>query len=558
MPNTPGTLKAKNGDVSPTRRAVEPWTSPRYRKSAFFVCLSFSNLCFLSAWRQIDSRYFDFFLSPPVKADIALRYLGALLADIFLVALALWGVYLWISRSSSPKAPRIMALGFLYALVVPLNLFRTESGLFSLANPFVLAALCAIGIAVAFWHTLLFRPVAILVMVMWPLLLIQIGSAVTHIFTGSRYTEPVSVSRLPGHAPRRVLWIVFDEFDQYLSFDARPSSVPLPNLERFKMESISATHAHRSARDTLIAIPSLLLGRTVSQVKVGGVDRLSLTMLDGTREPFPDKLDIFSILRNRGINSAISGWYYPYCRLFNDSVSNCFWAPAESCLETIFISMSPPAIGSFFDTMIMFPRNALARFPGIQLLGLKYSTLAYVPIPPRSVHEISEYQAIYSAALRFSSDPDLGLIFLHFPIPHHYSIYKSLTGRLEPGGNYFDNLQLVDKTFDGLRSTMEKAGMWDRTTVLVSTDHSLRYMSEGAPQSTPEKNSNFTPPGSERPVIPFLLKLPGQHEGIRYDAPFNAVLTRDLILSLLSGEISTPEQTVKWLDTNRSRVPLRD
>jgi hypothetical protein len=542
-------------DIASSQKAGGERTPLQYGKSAFVVCLSLSNLCFLSAWRQLESRYFDFFLRPPIKVDVAIRFLFALLADILLLAMVLWGIYLWISRSSSPKASRIVAIGFLCALAVPLNLIRTEAGLFSLGNPFALGALLAAGAAIIFWHMTLFRPAAILVMLCWPLLVIQLGSSVWHIIVAGTYSEPALVNRLPGPAQRRVVWMVFDEFDQHLSFDARPADVPLPNLDALKAQSLYATNARRSARDTLNAIPSLLLGKTVSDADVVAVDRLRLKLSDGSTEPYPDKLDIFSQLRKQNVNSAISGWYYPYCRIFNDSVPSCVWAPAESCLETIFITVDPPVIKGFFDTMVKLPRNALARFPGMELLGLRYSTLAYVPIPVRSVHEISEYQAIYDGALRFSVDPGLGLVFLHFPIPHHYGIYDAHSGRLEPRGNYFDNLQLVDKTVFGIRSAMEKTGVWDSTSVLVSTDHSLRYSTEGSSQSSSGKKSNFVPAGSESPLVPFLLKLADQRAGIRYATPFNALITRELILAILAGAVSSPEQVVQWLDSNGSRTP---
>jgi hypothetical protein len=97
---------------------------------------------------------------------------------------------------------------------------------------------------------------------------------------------------------------------------------------------------------------------------------------------------------------------------------------------------------------------------------------------------------------------------------------------------------------------MEGAHIWDSTTVLVTSDHSLRadYWI-----STPP----FLEPGTqESPQVPFLLKLYGQHVGINYDAPFSAILTRDLVLSILSGEFSSPEQLTRWLDRNRLRVPV--
>ena len=54
------------------------------------------------------------------------------------------------------------------------------------------------------------------------------------------------------------------------------------------------------------------------------------------------------------------------------------------------------------------------------------------------------------------------------------------------------------------------------------------------------------------PRIPFVLKLAGPHEPITYDPAFNTVLTHDLLLALLRGEVSGPQSVVAWLDAHRS------
>jgi hypothetical protein len=39
---------------------------------------------------------------------------------------------------------------------------------------------------------------------------------------------------------------------------------------------------------------------------------------------------------------------------------------------------------------------------------------------------------------------------------------------------------------------------------------------------------------------------------VRYDAPFNTVVTHDLLLALMRREVSTPVEVVSWLDRHRS------
>jgi hypothetical protein len=84
---------------------------------------------------------------------------------------------------------------------------------------------------------------------------------------------------------------------------------------------------------------------------------------------------------------------------------------------------------------------------------------------------------------------------------------------------------------------MESAGNWDSTTVLLSSDHPYR-----------EAKSLD---GKSDLRVPFLLKLAGQSEGLSYSAEFNTILTHDLLLAILKGELSTAE-VVPWLDQHRS------
>jgi hypothetical protein len=120
-----------------------------------------------------------------------------------------------------------------------------------------------------------------------------------------------------------------------------------------------------------------------------------------------------------------------------------------------------------------------------------------------------------------------------------------------------DNLALADRTLGDVRKAMEKAGLWDRSIVLVSSDHPLRpYEWNYRPTWTAE-DQQVTPAGKESPLIPFLLKLPGESRGVSFKPAFNTVLTQDLLLAALQGKITTPKAAVSWLERNRNRFPLR-
>ncbi|MCX6626172.1 MAG: sulfatase-like hydrolase/transferase, partial [Candidatus Solibacter sp.] len=110
-----------------------------------------------------------------------------------------------------------------------------------------------------------------------------------------------------------------------------------------------------------------------------------------------------------------------------------------------------------------------------------------------------------------------------------------------PIAGYIDSLALLDGTVGEMRRTMENAGAWDSTTVLFTSDHGYREAE--------------ALDGKSDPRIPYLLKLAGQKEAVAYTAQFNAVLTADLLLGVLRGEINDAASAKAWLDRNRARFP---
>ena len=151
---------------------------------------------------------------------------------------------------------------------------------------------------------------------------------------------------------------------------------------------------------------------------------------------------------------------------------------------------------------------------------------------------------ILERGLAVPNDPAYGLSFIHLPVSHAPHAYDRRTGqftlRNSPVRGYFDSLALLDRTLGEIRRSMESAGMWDQTTVLITSDHPYREAE--------------AIDGKSDPRIPYFLKMASQKDRYAYGQPFNAVLTHDLVLSVLRGEITGPKEVADWLDRNRTRI----
>ena len=79
--------------------------------------------------------------------------------------------------------------------------------------------------------------------------------------------------------------------------------------------------------------------------------------------------------------------------------------------------------------------------------------------------------------------------------------------------------------------------------MIFSTDHPYRH--------SPALDGH---PVSRR--IPYLVKLAGPRKPMRNDAPFSALLTKKLILEVLSGELLRPKEIPHWIDGHRAEYKL--
>ena len=87
-------------------------------------------------------------------------------------------------------------------------------------------------------------------------------------------------------------------------------------------------------------------GRLVAAVKPAGPDELLLTFA-GQNEAvgWSQQQDIFSAMRDDGVNSAVVGWYHPYCRVIGERLNKCFWQPASQLTNPEKFSTRANAVG---------------------------------------------------------------------------------------------------------------------------------------------------------------------------------------------------------------------
>jgi hypothetical protein len=520
----------------------------RPRVPDWLAALSLANLIFLRCWAEL--------LSPEetriywLKNSPAPNHYVSLIIDVIILG-AYFYLLMGALRRGGRMAKRLMLLSGLLILVSLVNSLRTL-----IANPgtslflrFVeqRAPVIGVGLAIVLVGALVFggiralRPVYRMLIVISPFLLFTVGQSVYRIATyrSDEIHDGPYAARLPGKpvgAPR-VVWVIFDEWDEELTFPERPSRIHLPEIDRLRDAGLWATNAAPPNMFTDWSMPALTTGIPVEYVNPSGPNELMMYPRGASgRIPWSRQDTVFRAARRMGFNTAVVAWAIPYCRVLKDDLSDCWWWSGSNQYNSI---------GSTVPEMILNGPRSLYENIYRSPFGQSLSTQRHIWVA----------ENVVAKSLEVARDPNIGLALLHMPVPHPPYFYNAATGKNDLGGaaltgltqqnqqGYVDALALTDKIIGELRRSMEQAGIWEHTTVIFSADHPYRHR--------PQLDGHAV---SRR--VPFLVKPAGSASCVRYDAPFSALLTKKLILSILNAELLRSEDIATWIETRRTDYPV--
>ena len=524
----------------------------RFILKAFIVCLSFANLSFLNLWADL----LDTHSGVCRKYLVTWRQLAALTLDVLLLTVVVWIVVLLVVKSGNRVWMRILKWSAFVGLMYPLNILRISAEVPSLQSlPAVQALpvrilLGALGVTAGLWllwkwERLSTKVTSVILVILSPTLPLAVASVAWSIYTGpsaGRVPDNPPESALPQKAGApHVLWFLFDEWDESLTYRHRPVNLKLPELDRFRDQSFHAERAFPSSHETVVSIPSLLVGKTFIDKYFNSAGEL-LMIYDPQQPPrrLSAEPSVFSEARGAGFNAGIVGFYLPYCRLFG--ATYCEWNCAIGFLPEEW--EYPVSVGR---QMALMAQRQVGHLPFAGRLGI---ARAFGTTLKPSLHAIT-YRQTHQAALRAIVDSRLNLVFVHWNVPHLPAIYDAAKDRFsnDLARTYLDNLRLVDRTVRDIRLTLEGAGLWESSTILMTADHPFRIGRGPRWVGLPPSAGNVT----QASEVPFLLKMAGQKQGLAYNAPMQTVVTKDLLLAIMKGEITQPEQVAVWLDHHPPR-----
>jgi hypothetical protein len=414
---------------------------------------------------------------------------------------------------------------------------------------YILAVLLGIFVVAALikWGEKIFSFVRALMLFLSPFVLMTFSQAVWGALNDAPEKEfaaynggSINQNKSRNAIKSRVVWFVFDEMDYKLAFEQRPPEIQLPEFDRLLKQSLTATNAVSPSIATLESMPSLFTGKQVKMADPFGKNELILNFPDGQQSKFSTEPTIFSKVKDMNGDSAIAGWYHSYCRVIGKDLSDCHWESYDLANDFHNKSFSQSLLSNLYNFGLSMPGGfrLVKFFKGHWVLVTHWQPEAFTEFYDSYIRR---HENLMEASKRMVTNPDMDLVLIHLPIPHYPNFYNRTKQDYSGGSGYVDNLVFTDLVFGELRRDMEAAGLWDDSVVIVSADHPWRL------EIFTDRDRELAEQGKD-PRVPFIVKLKNQTGPVKYEKPFNTLVTHDLILALMKGEISTPGELEKWLD----------
>jgi hypothetical protein len=294
---------------------------------------------------------------------------------------------------------------------------------------------------------------------------------------------------------RKVVFVVFDEFDPVVAFSKQDEDGSLKHFQKLIDGAFFAPNALPPAKSTIESIPAMMLGKETMGNVFDQQSRLFLKTGPTEKIEFNQTNSFFHKLPGGWASLSILGFYHPYCKIYQ----------AADCVTFPFSKFSHPDSWRFWesrDNLEYITENQVQLLPSF--LSLKSRQLIYVHL----------------------NIPHLGANFaaktLHRPLPSNSNELYSL------------NLELSDLVLKSILESLEKATPQNQEVLLiVCSDHWFRS------SSTLRDESNGLP-------ALLAVKLLSDKKGVTLDKTISTHHLTSLAIDFLNGKINTHTDVYNW------------
>ncbi|MFZ0744617.1 MAG: sulfatase-like hydrolase/transferase [Terracidiphilus sp.] len=274
------------------------------------------------------------------------------------------------------------------------------------------------------------------------------------------FASPIAAA---GPNKPRLVWILFDELAYKPTFEARDPSLKLPNFDRLRRESTLYTDVIPIAYRTTRAVPSLLLGRMVTDVAFTSDNRyLVKTEVNPHWTQFDVNASLFGMARRHGLSTSIVGWYIAYCPDFVGVVADCYWNNDDAQ------DRGPTLLSAGYAKNVWFPLRSMVE----QAFAPRRAWTDDAHLNAEG-HEAS-VKHVQQHALATIAASQADILYLHVPAPHPPAVWDRRTASFALGGSYLDSLDYTDRLLGQILDLLQAQPRWTETTLIIQGDHSWR------------------------------------------------------------------------------------
>jgi Sulfatase len=349
----------------------------------------------------------------------------------------------------------------------------------------------------------------------------QLGRAMLWRPGPQSFSNPVAAA--PPHKPRLV-WLLFDELAYQPTFEARDPTLELPNFDRLRAESTLYSDITPIAYRTTRAVPSLLLGRAITDVTYTAQNRY-MVQIDGDADwkPFDPETTLFGMAARHGLTTSIVGWYIAYCPIFVGVATDCYWSNEDAQ------DRGPTSTRASFAQNVWFPLRIMVE----EAITPKR---AWADVAAWNADgHIAAVEDLRRHELETVADSQADILYLHIPAPHPPEFWDRRTANYAPGGSYLDSLDYSDRLLGQILSRLEAQPRWTDTTLIVHGDHSWRTQMWRPLPGWSAEDERISHGGKWDPRPLLMIHTPGQHFQQTVVAPTSIMQVHDTV--------------AKWIDS---------
>jgi hypothetical protein len=328
------------------------------------------------------------------------------------------------------------------------------------------------------------------------------------------FANPIHTA--PANKPRLV-WILFDELAYKYTFETRDPSLRLPSLDRLRAESTLYTDVTPIAYRTTHAVPSLMLGRDVTDVEYTSKNEYLVQIDNGHWEQFNADASLIGMAKQHGLTSSIIGWYIAYCPVFATVATECYWSNEDAQ------DRGPTSLEASFAANVWFPLRIMVEqflWPSRAWADVgRWNAEGHIA----SVKDVSEH------ALDAVANSQADIVYLHIPSPHPPAFWDRRTASYAVGGSYLDSLDYTDRLLGQMLDTLEKQPRWASTMLIVQGDHSWRTEMWRPLPGWNAEDERISHGGQwdSRPLL--MIHAPGERDAGTVSAPTSIMHVHDAV-----------------------------